>query len=40
MERKVSDEYLKKIDAIHRAHIKKYGYRKMSNQEFNTLFGK
>ncbi len=33
------DEYIKKILAIEKRHLKKYGYRKMSIEELDRLCG-
>ncbi len=40
VEREVKDSYIKKILKIEEDHFKKYGYRKMSDKEFDKLFGK
>lgn len=40
VEPEVKDSYVKKILAIADNYHKKYGYRKMSNEELDKLFGK
>ncbi len=39
IEEEVSEDYIKKMIKRCDSHIKKYGYRKMTNKELNRLFG-
>ena len=39
VEREVKDEYVKKILAIHHAHVKKHPGRRMSDKELDELAG-
>jgi len=39
LEKEVPEEYIKKVIDISRNHFKKHGYKKMSLQELNKLFG-
>ena len=38
VEKDAKDEYVKKVLDISKKHFSKYGYRKMSQKEFQTLF--
>ena len=40
VEREAKDSYIKKLIEIEEAHFKKYGYKKMSDDELDRLFGK
>ncbi len=40
VEPEVSDEYVKKVLKIEEGHIKKHGFRAMTDKEMDKLFGK
>lgn len=39
LEKEANEEYVKKIIEISKSHFKKYGYKKMSMEELDKLFG-
>ena len=40
VEPEVKEEYIQKLIKIEKNHLKKYGFRKMSDKELDKLFGK